>query len=142
MKLSIASDHAGFRLKTQLADFLRAQGHELLDHGAESEASCDYPDFARAVAADVASGAARFGVLVCSSGIGVSIAANRVRCVRAAVCLNEDIAEFSRRHNDANIICLGQKYVTTVMAEKFLRIFLATDFEGGRHQRRVEKIEG
>jgi ribose 5-phosphate isomerase B len=141
MKLTIASDHAGFRLKTHIAGFLRAQGHVVLDRGAGSENSCDYPDFARAAAADVASGAARFGVLVCSSGIGVSIAANKVRGIRAAVCLNEDTAEFSRRHNDANMICFGQKYVTPAMAEKFLRIFLATDFEGGRHQGRIAKIE-
>lgn len=141
MKISLGSDHAGFRLRTALITFLQTQGHELIDRGPADEASVDYPDFAQAVATDISSGAARFGVLVCSSGIGISIAANKVPGIRAALCSNEDAAEFSRRHNDANIICFGQKYTTPEMAAKYLAIFLQTEFEGGRHSRRVSKLE-
>jgi ribose 5-phosphate isomerase B len=142
MKISIGSDHAGYQLKSVLAAALRSRGHDVLDRGTDGEASVDYPDFGHAVAADVASGEARFGVLVCSSGIGISIAANKVPGIRAALCHNEDAAEFSRRHNDANILCFGQKYTTAYIAEKCLDVFLATEFEGGRHARRVGKIEG
>jgi ribose 5-phosphate isomerase B len=100
----------------------------------------DYPDFAIAVARDVAGGAAERGVVVCTTGIGVSIAANKVHGVRAAICFNEDGAEFCRRHNNANVIAFGQKYITPYMANKLLAIFLATPFDGGRHERRVDKI--
>ena len=141
MKLSLGSDHAGCKLKTAIAVFLCAQGHEVLDRGTNDETSVDYPDYAKLVAADVRSGVAQFGVLVCATGIGISISANKVPGIRAAACTNEDIAKFSRRHNDANVICFGQKYVTSAMAEKYLRIFLTTEFEGGRHQRRVNKME-
>ncbi len=141
MKISIGSDHAGFRLKTALKDFLVERGHEVHDRGTTGETSVDYPDFGRAVAGDVADGSAQRGVLVCSSGIGISIAANKVAGVRAALCMNEDMAEFSRRHNDANIICFGQKYNTPEMAKKYLEIFLKTEFEGGRHARRVGLID-
>ncbi len=141
MKISLGSDHAGFRLRTALITALQAQGHELIDRGPANEASVDYPDFAQAVAADISSGAAQFGVLVCSTGIGISIAANKVPGIRAALVANEDAAEFSRRHNDANIICFGQKYTTPEMAAKYLEIFLRTPFEGGRHSRRIGKLE-
>ncbi|MDR2862756.1 MAG: ribose 5-phosphate isomerase B [Puniceicoccales bacterium] len=141
MKISIGGDHAGYQLKTVLKEHLCSLGHTVTDRGADSEASVDYPDFGHAVAADVVGGVAQFGVLVCSSGVGISIAANKVRGVRAALCMNEDIAEFSRRHNDANIACFGQKYTTADMAKKYLSIFLSTAFEGGRHARRVGKIE-
>lgn len=141
MKISVGSDHAGFKLKTALANFLREQGHEVLDRGTHDETSVDYPNYGKAVAGDVTGGAAERGVLVCSSGIGISIAANKIPGARAALCLNEDAAEFSRRHNDANIICFGQKYVTPEMAKKYLEIFLTTDFEGGRHGRRVGLLE-
>ncbi|MDR0536109.1 MAG: ribose 5-phosphate isomerase B [Puniceicoccales bacterium] len=141
MKISIGSDHAGFSLKTTLAAWLRAQGHDVCDRGTESEASVDYPDFAKAVAGDVATGKSRYGVLVCSSGIGISIAANKVRGIRAALCHNEDAALYSRLHNDANILCFGQKYTTPYTAERCLELFLKTEFEAGRHARRVGKIE-
>ena len=141
MKISLGSDHAGFRLRNALIATLRTQGHELIDRGPTDETSVDYPDFAQAVAADISSGAAQFGVLVCSTGIGISIAANKVSGIRAALCTNEDAAEFSRRHNDANVICFGQKYTTPEMAAKYLSIFLQTEFEGGRHSRRVGKLE-
>jgi ribose 5-phosphate isomerase B len=141
MKISIGSDHAGYKLKTALARHLRAQGREVVDRGADGEVSVDYPDFARAVAEDVAGGAARFGVLVCSSGVGVSIVANKTHGVRAALCANADVASLSRRHNDANVICFGQKYTSEEDAARWLDVFLATGFEGGRHARRVDKIE-
>ncbi|MDR2982584.1 MAG: ribose 5-phosphate isomerase B [Puniceicoccales bacterium] len=141
MKISIGSDHAGFRLKSALVDFLRAERHEVLDRGTDSEVSVDYPDFAHLVATDVEKGDARFGVLVCASGIGISIAANKKPGIRAAVCMNEDMAEFCRHHNDANVICFGQKYTTPDMAKKYLKIFLAAEFDGGRHERRIKKLE-
>ena len=141
MKISIGSDHAGYRLKSAIVRRLKVQGHKILDCGTDSEASVDYPDFAQAVAREVSGGNALFGVLICSSGIGISIAANKMPGIRAALCMNEDMAEFSRRHNNANIICLGQKYVGEDMAEKLVEIFLHTNFEGGRHQCSVGKIE-
>ncbi|MDR2512750.1 MAG: ribose 5-phosphate isomerase B [Puniceicoccales bacterium] len=141
MQISIGSDHAGYRLKSAIAQHLKAQGHEILDQGTHGEAAVDYPDFAQAVAHDVACGNTPLGILVCSSGIGISIAANKMPGIRAALCMNEDMAEFSRRHNNANIICLGQKYIPEEIAQKLVDIFLRTDFEGGRHQLRVKKIE-
>jgi ribose 5-phosphate isomerase B len=140
MKISLGADHAGVDLKDYLAQALRAAGHEVVDSGTQGHESVDYPDFAVAVAQDVANGVAERGVLVCSTGIGISIAANKIHHARAALCHNEDGAEFCRRHNDANIICFGQKYITPYMAQKMTLIFLNTAFEGGRHERRVEKI--
>jgi ribose 5-phosphate isomerase B len=140
MKISLGADHAGVDLKDSLAQILRAAGHDVIDCGTQGHDSVDYPDFAVAVARDVASGASERGVLVCSTGIGISIAANKIHKVRAALCHNEDGAEFCRRHNDANIICFGQKYTTPYMAQKMALIFLNTPFEGGRHERRVNKI--
>lgn len=140
MRIALAADHAGFELKNALVAHLREEGHDVSDLGTHSKESVDYPDFGKALAEAVVSGAAEAGVLVCSSGIGISIAANRIHGARAAVVMNEDMAEFCRRHNDANILCLGQKYVTPDMAKKYLKIFLSTAFEGGRHARRVGKM--
>jgi ribose 5-phosphate isomerase B len=140
MKISIGSDHGGVDLKDAIVQALVAAGHDVNDHGTHSHDSVDYPDFAIAVARDVAGGAAERGVVVCTTGIGVSIAANKVHGVRAAICFNEDGAEFCRRHNNANVIAFGQKYITPYMANKLLAIFLATPFDGGRHERRVDKI--
>ncbi len=140
MKVSIGSDHGGFDLKSAIASTLAEDGHEVIDRGAHNHDSVDYPDYGEAVAKDVTSGAADFGVLICTTGIGISISANKVHGARAANCHNEDAAEFCRRHNNANIICFGQKYDTPYMAAKMIRIFLATEFEGGRHERRVNKI--
>jgi ribose 5-phosphate isomerase B len=140
MKISLGADHAGVDLKDSLAQALLADGHEIIDRGTHGHDSVDYPDFAVAVAQDVAGGAAERGVLVCSTGIGISIAANKIHQVRAALCHNEDGAEFSRRHNNANVICFGQKYTTPYMAQKMTLIFLNTAFDGGRHERRVNKI--
>ncbi len=140
MKTSLGADHAGVDLKDCIAQALVAGGYEIVDRGTHGHESVDYPDFGAAVGQDVADGTAERGVLVCSTGIGISIAANKIHGVRAALCHNEDAAEFCRRHNDANIICFGQKYITPYMAQKMTMIFLHTDFEGGRHERRVEKI--
>jgi RpiB/LacA/LacB family sugar-phosphate isomerase len=140
MRLALGSDHAGFDLKNILVTHLRAEGHDVTDLGTHTKDSVDYPDFGKAVAEAVVSGAAVYGVLVCSSGIGITMAANKVAGIRCANVLNEDMAEFTRRHNDANVIAFGAKYVTPDMAKKYLGIFLATAFEGGRHGRRVEKL--
>lgn len=140
MRLALGSDHAGFDLKNILVAHLREQGHEVADLGCHSKDSVDYPDFGKAVAGAVVAGTADYGILVCSSGIGISIAANKVAGIRCALVMNEDMAEFTRRHNDANVIALGAKYVTSDMAKKYVGIFLATAFEGGRHARRVDKL--
>jgi ribose 5-phosphate isomerase B len=141
LTLSFGSDHGGLALRRGLIDALRAQGHLILDRGTETEASCDYPDYAQAVGADVTSGRARFGILVCTTGIGISIAANKVPGVRAALVQSADAAELSRRHNDANVLCFGAKYVDLPLALACVQAFLAASFEGGRHDRRVAKIE-
>ncbi|MDP0497850.1 MAG: ribose 5-phosphate isomerase B [Verrucomicrobiota bacterium JB024] len=140
MKISLGSDHGGVDLKNAVLQVLRDMGHEVIDRGAFDHQRVDYPDYGKAVAEDVAKGEADFGVLVCTTGIGISISANKVRGIRAAVVSNEDGAEFSRRHNNANIICFGQKYQTPYEAAKFTRIFLETPYDGGRHQIRLDKI--
>lgn len=141
MKLSLGADHGGVHLKEHVLTYLKNQGHEVTDHGTQGCASVDYPDYAHQVARDVALGKADFGVLICTSGVGMSITANKTPGVRAALVTNEDIATFARLHNNANIICMGEKYITPYLAEKYLNIFLHTTFEGGRHERRVHKIE-
>ncbi|QYY34557.1 ribose 5-phosphate isomerase B [Ruficoccus sp. ZRK36] len=140
MKISLGSDHGGVDLKNAVLQVLKDMGHEAIDRGAYDHQRVDYPDYGKAVAEDVAGGRADFGVLVCTTGIGISISANKVRGIRAAVVSNEDGAEFSRRHNNANIICFGQKYQTAYEAAKFTRIFLETPYDGGRHQVRLDKI--
>ena len=141
LTLSFGSDHGGLALRRGLIEALRAQGHVILDRGTETEASCDYPDYAQAVGADVTSGRARFGILVCTTGIGISIAANKVPGVRAALVQSADAAELSRRHNNANVLCFGAKYVDLPLALACVQAFLGASFEGGRHDRRVAKIE-
>jgi ribose 5-phosphate isomerase B len=140
MKISLGADHGGVDLKNGLVQALREAGYEILDRGTDGHASVDYPDYAILVAEDVAQGRADRGVLVCTTGIGMCISANKIHGARAALCFNEDSAEFCRRHNDANVICFGQKYITPYMAMKLATIFLGTEFEGGRHQRRVAKM--
>ena len=139
--IAIASDHAGLELKAFLVEVLAAAGQPISDLGPDNADSVDYPDFAHLVAAEVAAGRARLGVLVCGTGLGMSIAANRHRGVRAALCHDAYTAEMARRHNDANLLCLGARVLGRGVAEQVLRVFVATPFEGGRHQRRVAKIE-
>ena len=141
MRLVLGSDHAGYLLKQQLAERLAAAGHAVEDLGAYGTESCDYPDPARAVADVIAAGGADLGLLVCGSGIGVSIVANRVPGVRAARCTSEYDAEMARRHNDANVLCLGARVTGVGLAEAILDRFLSVSFEGRRHARRVAKID-
>ncbi|MFN7174120.1 MAG: ribose 5-phosphate isomerase B [Thermaurantiacus tibetensis] len=141
MRIAIASDHAGFPLKTLLAEDLRAGGHALEDLGAhDAETSVDYPDFGRACAEAVAGGRADLGVVVCGSGIGIAIAANRVPGVRCALVHDHLSARLAREHNDANMIALGARLVGTETARDALATFLATPFAGGRHAARVAKL--
>lgn len=141
MKIAIASDHAGFPLKDILADDLRAMGHDLVDLGVnDATTSVDYPDFGRVCAEAVASGKARFGVVVCGSGIGISIAANRVAQVRCALVHDNLSARLSRQHNDANMISFGARLTGVETARDALRAFLETPFEGGRHAARAAKL--
>ncbi len=138
--VAIASDHAGFALKNVLKSDLQAMGYHVVDLGADDESSVDYPDFGRALAEVVASGKAKAGVLVCGTGIGISIAANRIPSIRAALVHNEMTAEMARAHNDANVMAIGARVVDETTARACLKTFFATPFEGGRHARRVEKL--
>lgn len=141
MKISVASDHGGLELKNQIIGYLQDKGIEVVDFGTFTKDSCDYPDFARLAAQAVADGSCQKGIVVCTTGIGVSIVANKVKGVRCALCTNEDMATMTRRHNDANVLAMGQKYVDFPLAQKIVDAFLNTPFYGGRHQTRVEKIE-
>ena len=138
--VAIGSDHAGFDLKQVLAAYLAELGYEVLDLGTSGPESVDYPDFGKAVAKAVGAEKARFGVLVCGTGIGISIAANRNPQVRAALCHDHMTAELSRRHNDANILALGSRIIGVEVAKDCLRTFLTTPFDGGRHAGRVAKL--
>ena len=140
MKISIGADHAGFSLKEQLRQRLAAEGHEVVDYGTNSAESVDYPDYAQPVSRDVGGGRADRGILVCSTGIGMAIAANKVHGVRAAPGQCDDEVRFTREHNDANVLTLGAKYMDENRAMQLIDIFLNTEFIGGRHARRVAKI--
>jgi ribose 5-phosphate isomerase B len=140
MKIAIGADHAGFALKEQLRRRLAGEGHEVVDFGADTGESCDYPDFAQPVAREVALGRADRGILVCSTGIGMAIAANKVDGVRAAPAQSEDEVRLTREHNDANVLTLGARYLDEPHAAGLVDLFLNTGFLGGRHARRVAKI--
>lgn len=140
MKIAIGSDHAAFRVKEGLKAKIAALGHEVLDLGTKTEESCDYPDFAEAVARSVGEGRADRGVLVCGTGIGMSIAANKVPGVRAALVTDAFTSEMSRKHNDANVFCAGARVLAPEKIGELLELWLRTAFEGGRHERRVEKL--
>ncbi len=137
----IASDHAGVDLKARLIELIGEAGHEIQDLGPATTGSVDYPDYAHAVAEAVADGRADRGILICGTGIGMSLAANRHPRIRAALCHDALTAEMARLHNDANVLCVGARTTGEAVVEQIVRIFLTTAFEGGRHQRRVEKIE-
>ena len=139
-KIAIGSDHAGFEAKELARREISALGIEVVDKGTDSLESVDYPDFGAAVGRAVAGGEVERGVLICGSGIGVCIAANKIPGVRAAVCWNEETARLAREHNDANVLCVGARFIEPALAARMIRIFLETDFAGGRHQRRVDKI--
>lgn len=138
--IAIASDHAGYELKSTLVEELGAMGHAVLDLGTDGPASVDYPDFADALAAALADGRAERGVLVCGSGLGIAMAANRHPGIRAAPCHDETSARLTREHNDANVLALGARLIGVEVAKDCLKTFLETDYAGGRHQRRVAKL--
>ena len=140
MKIAIGSDHAGFNYKEAIKHHLQQAGHDVEDLGTFTEASCDYPDYAHAVANAVEDGKADFGVLVCGSANGVAITANKHAGIRAAICWEKEIAVLARAHNNANIICIPARFVSTDATFEMVDAFLATPFEGGRHQTRVGKI--
>ena len=141
MKIALGSDHAGFDLRLILADYLREKGHEIVDYGCPEKVSVDYPVYGRAVAEAVKRGECERGVLVCGTGFGISLAANRVPGIRAVNCADAFTARMSRRHNDANIISLGARVIGEDTAKMLVDIFLTTEFEGGRHARRVDLID-
>jgi ribose 5-phosphate isomerase B len=140
MKISMGADHAGFSLKEKLRQRLAAEGHEVVDYGTNSPESVDYPDYAQPVSRDVSAGRADRGILVCSTGIGMAIAANKVHGVRAAPGQSDDEVRLTREHNDANVLTLGARYLDEGRAMRLIEIFLNTEFTGGRHSRRVAKI--
>ena len=140
MHLAIGSDHAGLELKAELVEYLRSLGHEVKDHGTHDSTSIDYPDYAAKVARSVAKGDSELGFLICGSGQGMCMAANKIRGVRAAVCSDTFSAHAVREHNNANVLCLGQRVVGPGLALEIADTFLKAEFEGGRHARRVGKI--
>ena len=141
MKIAVGSDHAGFEFKKTVLSWLERNGYEINDLGPYNEESVDDPDYARKVAVAVAQGQCDSGVLLCGTGIGVSIAANKVKGIRAALACNPEFASLARQHNNANIICLPARFTDVAIIEKTLHNWFATDFEGGRHEKRVNKIE-
>jgi len=140
VRIAIGSDHRGFALKEALKELLAELGHDWVDFGCQTEEPVDYPDIARPLAEAVATGEYERGILICGSGVGMSIAANKVKGIRAALCENSFTARLARRHNDANVLCLGSWCIGQGLAEDIVRLFLSEDFEGGRHARRLDKI--
>jgi ribose 5-phosphate isomerase B len=140
MRISIGSDHRGYHLKSRLITLLRSLGHDVTDEGTDSAESVDYPEFAARVARKVSDREVGRGVLICGTGIGMTIAANKFPGVRAAPCYDELTAELSRRHNDLNVLCLSADMLSDRLADRMVETWLTTEFEGGRHARRVEKI--
>lgn len=140
MKVVVASDHAGFELKNFIAEKLKKEGIEVYDEGTYSNESVDYPDYAEKACMKIIKGEADFGILICGTGIGMSIAANKIRGIRAALCTSTFEAVMARRHNDANVLCLGSRVIGSEHALFIAISFLTEEFEGGRHKRRIDKI--
>ena len=140
MKIALGSDHGGYPLKQHVIAHLEERGISYQDFGCYSTESCDYPDFGRAAAQAVADGSCQLGIVICTTGIGISMAANKVKGIRCALCSEPLSAEMTRRHNDANMLAMGGGMIGPNMAKRIVDAFLDTDFEGGRHQRRVDKI--
>ena len=140
MKVSVASDHRGIHIKARIAQALQSNGYEVCDEGADNEDACDYPDYAMMVAQKVSNGDADRGILICGTGIGMSITANKFPGVRAAPCYDEVMVEISRRHNDLNVLCLGGDMIGDRNIDDLVLLWMRTEFEGGRHARRVDKI--
>ena len=140
MKIAMGCDHGGFALKEIVKSHLAEQGHQVEDFGCYNLDSCDYPDMGAAAAKAVASGECERGIVICTTGIGISISANKVKGIRCALCSEAQSAEMTRRHNDANMLALGAGMIGVNAAKKIVDVFLSTEFEGGRHQRRVDKM--
>ena len=140
MKISVGADHAGFALKEHIREVLAKAGHQVSDVGTHSTESVDYPEYAAAVGRAVANGTAERGILVCASGVGMSIAANKITGIRAALGTHPEEVAFTRHHNNANVLTLGARFTEAPLADELVRIFLETGFDGGRHQRRVDEI--
>lgn len=140
MKIAFASDHAGFALKKEIISYVKELGHQVLDFGAYSEDSVDYPEFAFPAAEAVAGGIADYGIVICGTGIGVNITCNKVTGIRAALCTNETMATMAREHNNANILNMGARIIDVETAKKITSAFLDGEFQGGRHMIRIEKI--
>lgn len=141
LKIAIGSDHGGYRLKERVTEYLRGQNIQFKDFGTFDEESCNYPDIAKQIATEVANETFDKGILVCGTGIGVSIAANKIKGIRAALCSDTFSAKASRAHNDANVLCLGQRVIGEGLALDIVDVWLKSEFEGGRHKLRVDKIE-
>lgn len=142
MKISLGSDHAGFRYKEKIKELLYSLGDEVVDFGTSSEEPVDYPKFIRPAAEAVARGECQRGIVLGGSGNGEAMAANKVRGIRCALCWNEETARLSRQHNDANVLSLGERVISEEMALRIVRVWLTTDFEGGRHAKRIAQLEG
>lgn len=140
MKIAIGGDHAGYAYKQEIITLLKAEGHEVKDFGPYSDASVDYPDFAHPLASSVESGETETGILICGSGNGVAITANKHQGIRAALCWTEELGALARQHNNANVLCLPSRFIDLDLAKKITLTFLSTSFEGGRHENRVKKI--
>ena len=140
IKIGIASDHAGFELKQYLLSFLKDKGCTVTDFGTNSTASCDYPDFAHPLANAIEKNECDFGIAICGTGNGISITLNKHQSIRAALCWDTPLAELARQHNDANILSLPARFISVEKAVEMVEVFFSTDFEGGRHQARVDKI--
>ena len=138
--VAIANDHRGVRVKQQIADQLRGRGIEVVDFGADNDEACDYPDYARPVAEAVAGGSVQRGILICGTGMGMTIAANKFRGIRAVAIHDDVTAEISRRHNDANVLCLSANLLGDRLLGRMVEVWLETPFDGGRHQKRLEKV--
>ena len=140
MLVAVASDHGGFALKEKVKEYLRQRGDKIVDLGTTSEESVDYPIYGKACAEAVASGKAERGIVCCGTGIGISIAANKVKGIRCGLCTSVEMAELTRKHNNANMLAMGARVIGPELAKRIARIFLTTDFAGGRHARRVDMI--
>lgn len=140
MKISIGNDHAGTDYKNVIIDYLKGEGHQITNHGTDSSESVDYPDFVHPVARDVEDGKAEFGIIICGSGNGANMTANKHQGVRSALCWNNEIVALSRQHNNANVLSIPARFTAIAQALDMVKTFLNTEFEGGRHTRRVEKI--
>lgn len=140
MQISIGNDHAGTSYKQAILNHLEEAGHRLINHGTDAEDSVDYPDFIHPVAKDVEEGTANFGIIICGSGNGANMTANKHQSIRSALCWNNEIVTLARQHNDANVLSIPARFVSVQQALKFVDLFLDTPFDGGRHKRRVDKI--